>query len=127
MDEVLTLWSDDLFSKWGFNDGDLPDPVWDLIINENLDRRTIHWRDVLCNLVKKYVLPLLDQEVGVYQMSTAHNPIRVEYVKETIVTDSISYNDTELLPPIRLTPEMIEIPMSVVLEEIRSTIQEEVC
>lgn len=124
MEEILTLWSNGLLSKWGFNDGDTPNEVYELLYKEDIDWQDVDWRDeVLPLLVEKYVVPLLDQKVEIYRIYTAHNPIRAASVQEEIVTDSVIYG-SEPLPAVHLTPELVEIPMDVVLDEIRSTMKE---
>lgn len=124
LSEMLVLETAGLLSKWGFNDGDIPEEVYDLIVDENLDWRKVAWRDELLPLlVEKYVLPLLDQKVETYRIGSPHNPIRAASVQEEIITDSVIYNAGST-PPVKLTPELVEIPMSIVLDELHSLIKE---
>ncbi|MES2596048.1 MAG: hypothetical protein V4662_11960 [Verrucomicrobiota bacterium] len=55
-----------LLSKWGFVDGDVLD--W---LPSRFDRR-----QVLCRLVREYLLPVLMERVEVMEIVTNHNPIR---------------------------------------------------
>lgn len=63
------LHSDSLFSKWGFNDGDI---LSDLDVCSALEEN-----EVLCALVKRFLLPACPA-VKTYELSTSHNPIRAE-------------------------------------------------
>lgn len=66
----LHLHSGSLASRFGFNDGDAPDEVWDAF--EYLD-----WHRVLVRLVREFLLPLCP-DAEVYEISGMHNPIRFE-------------------------------------------------
>lgn len=79
---TLTLHAEDLASKWGFNDGDIPDHIWDALeleADERLDEIAAHWHDVLRRLVRKHLVPLLPEGVRVYDIETIHNPIRTDH------------------------------------------------
>ncbi|MFJ3663146.1 hypothetical protein ACIPPM_22075 [Streptomyces sp. NPDC090119] len=110
----LTLCSEDLLSKWGFNDGD--DPEGWLVYCETVG---IDYNEVdfpLAELVRKHLLPALDQIVTVVDIDTIHNPIRAERVNGVDVTCHW-YGHTEGAP--KLTPEQINIPMSEVARLVR--------
>lgn len=112
MDEPrFTLVSDGLLSKWGFNDGDCPDDVCDYITEAGWN--FIEWHPVLTKLVEDYLVPALDQRVELARISTAHNPVRAS---------SVDGHDTEACWTGRnvsgepeLTPETVDVPMSVVV------------
>lgn len=76
----MALSARDLASKWGFNDGDMPDELWDLLdlIDERME---VDWHAVLRRVVRARLLPLLSPEVAltVYDIETCHNPIRTDY------------------------------------------------
>ncbi len=72
----LQLSAAGLASKWGFNDGDTPDELWDLL--DGVAPR-VGWTDVLRGLVRKHLVPLLPPGVEVYDVETIHNPIRTDY------------------------------------------------
>ena len=68
-----------LASKWGFNDGDMPDELWDM-----LDDAGIHggdWHRTLRRVVRDRLVPLLPPEIAatVYDSETTHNPVRTDY------------------------------------------------
>ena len=112
----LTLFSDGLLSKWGFGDGDNPDSWYDYCDDHGIDSAQIAWRPLLCQLVHRYLLPVLDQNVTVIEISTIHNPIRAETVDGIDVT-GCWYEDCGP----SLTPERVEIPFEEVLRVARET------
>lgn len=119
----LVLVSDGLLSKWGFNDGNPFEditawfhdqhstglmrycdcPTFDLGVSDD---------DLLRTLVRRYLLPALDQRVEVYDVETSHNPIRASTVDGVPVPDEVMYGRTD--GP-SLTPECVEIPYDAVL------------
>jgi hypothetical protein len=99
----LLLHSGGLLSKWGFNDGDAPDDFLEWLQASGYGWKT-DWHPVLCKLVRDYLVPALDQSVGIYTCETSHNPIRAETV-----------NGEEADSDSELTPEFVEVPFSVVL------------
>ena len=121
----LTLASDGLLSKWGFNDGDEPDELLALLddvgilggYNYRLPDKV--WHNVLCRLVREQLIPRLDQDVTVYALETNHNPIRARTVDGINVAWPLS-------PQPDLTPESVAIPIDVVLaaidDEMRSAV-----
>ncbi len=104
----LTLYSDGLLSKFGFNDGDDPDEWLDYCEANGIDYNEVGFP--LVKLVRQYVLPALDQQVTVYEIETIHNPIRAK----TVDGMEVRGEDTVHGDPIELTPETVTIPMSEV-------------
>jgi hypothetical protein len=113
-DRHLTLWSGDLLSKWGFNDGDKPDNLIDWLEADGIDYVSLRWRPVLQRLVREHLLPRLDQDVVVYDIETSHNPIRAESV-DGVRIDSCADNDH-----IVLTPDHVDVPYVDVLAAVRA-------
>jgi hypothetical protein len=80
--DSLLLFAVSLCSKWGFADGDLltSDPYYEWLLQDlGVDQRRplfMFQHEVLCDLVEKYLLPLLPVPVTVERVSTSHNPIR---------------------------------------------------
>lgn len=86
--KTIYLNSDSLFSKWGFNDGDVLDE-W---LYENTAYSGSYEREkpgtdasfhgfthaLLIRLVRKYLLPLAPRQVSTYTIGSIHNPIRAE-------------------------------------------------
>lgn len=73
MSPTITLYARDLYSKWGFHDGDiLQDAV------HNLGLQGVRHKDVLCRLVEDKLLPALPYPVKLERIDTCHNPIRVD-------------------------------------------------
>lgn len=96
----ITLSSDSLFSKWGFNDGDvLDDIIYDAENAGRLHRNGYGSHnglahDTLIELVKTELLPELPRRVETYEICSIHNPIRAaehEVHDFTCVTVSVSY------------------------------------
>ena len=107
---TLTLWSDGLLSKWGFNDGDEPDAYLDWC-DEHGHPYPDDWHTVLRTLVRTRLAPALDQRVELVDIETNHNPIRAERVDGQDVTDL--WRKTE--PGLTLSPESVEVPFADVL------------
>lgn len=109
MDEPhLTLFSADLLSKWGFNDGDDPEDWLDYCEANGIDYNAIDFP--LAEVVRRYLLPALDQHVTVVEIETIHNPIRAETVDEVDVTGAWMGRQ----PGPQLTPERVDVPMAEV-------------
>jgi hypothetical protein len=107
---VLRLFSGCLLSKHGFNDGDEPDSWLDYCEQRGLSFDYRGWHSVLRQLVKRHLLPALDQKVVTVNIETFHNPIRASAVDGMNVEDCWSGPQ----PEPELTPEYVEIPMSEV-------------
>lgn len=73
MTETVELCAASLWSKWGFEDGDV-------LFNMLCDQEFIDTDDseVLALCVEKYLVPLLPTDVKTYRIDTHHNPIRAE-------------------------------------------------
>lgn len=105
---TLTLYSDGLLSKFGFNDGDDPEEWLEYCEANGIDYNEVDFP--LVQLVRQYLLPALDQHVTVYEIETAHNPIRA------LTVDGIDLRGEDTIhgDPIDLTPESVTIPMAEV-------------
>jgi hypothetical protein len=108
---VLHLFSSGLLSKWGFGDGDAPDAWLDYCDELGVDYLP-EWHRILTALVRRYLLPVLEQDVTVREIETNHNPIRASTVDGAEV--EYPHDDS-----IRLTPECVTVPMSEVLRLAR--------
>lgn len=115
MSESLTLFSSSLLSKFGFNDGEEPDDVWDLLDRAGQTDLADNWHEVLIQLVEEYLLPALDQRVEVMRIETNHNPIRARTVDGV---DVESMHDSD---EVELTPDAVEVPMERVMELLLAT------
>lgn len=72
---VIHLNASDLFSKFGFNDGEL---IGDWLFDNYEQISDVDDRAVLVYLVRRYLLPkLADHTFTVDELVTNHNPIRV--------------------------------------------------
>lgn len=109
----LTLLSTDLLSKWGFNDGDDPEDWLDYCEANGIDYNAVDFP--LTALVRRYLLPALDQAVTVVDIETSHNPIRVDTIDGQDVTEAWFGRS----PAPTLTPEYVNIPMSEVAKLAR--------
>ena len=90
--------SESLLSKWGFDDGD-PFSDWLLGPTNHAFRSKIF----LAAVVRKFLIPKLDQKVEIVFLDTCHNPIRAAKV-DGVAVDWYSSN-----PGIKLTPEFVEV------------------
>ena len=110
---AVRLFSDGLLSKYGFNDGDAPEEFLDYCDEQGAEYPP-GWHRTLSALVRRYLLPVLDQEVTVVEIGCNHNPIRAETVDGADVTGGW-YGE----PGVTLTPDCVEVPMSDVLRVAR--------
>lgn len=72
--KTVTLKADDLYSKWGFGDGDALSDAFDEMNLGYLDLE----HETLCLLVEDKLLPILPRPVKTYRIGSLHNPIRVD-------------------------------------------------
>lgn len=103
---TLTLYSQNLLSKWGFNDGDTPEHLMDYWDDQGIDYSGIDWRQVLRRLVRDHLLPALTRHhrIEVYEIETIHNPIRAS------VVDGITIDAHEMNRGLTLNPESVDVP-----------------
>jgi hypothetical protein len=106
---TLTLFSSSLLSKWGFNDGDAPDQWYDYCDSLGVDWTKLEFP--LAALVRKHLVPALEQTITVCDIETSHNPIRAETVDGQDVTE-VWFGRA---PEPTLTPEAVDVPMADVL------------
>lgn len=110
----LVLRSDGLLSKWGFNDGDEPDWILDILDEHGLDHPE-DWHEVLWRLVNEHLLPALDQRVELVRIETNHNPVRASTLNGEDVSELWTSGATTCL-----TPKSITVPLGTVLDAIRA-------
>lgn len=108
-DAHLTLFSSDLLSKWGFNDGSPPDAWLDWCDAQGIDYGKLDFP--LAAIVRQHLLPAIEQDVTAVDVNSSHNPIRVDTVAGVDVTEVWFGRAPE--PP--LTPERVDVPMPEVL------------
>lgn len=110
----LTLFSEGLCSKWGFNDGDMPDHIRDWCDENGIECRSVDWHAVLRKLVRDHLLPALAEhhEVEVYDIGTQHNPIRATRIDGQEI-------DVYKGPSPTLTPEWVTVPADAVARLLR--------
>jgi hypothetical protein len=106
----VTFHTNGLYSKWGFNDGDLLDYLFPGLIPEERHK-------LLFEIVQVLILPRLDQEVRVFYMPSSHNPVRAERVNGTEVVWEGGRGTGE-----PLTPEVIELPFDLLIEVKESSL-----
>ncbi|UPT41786.1 MULTISPECIES: hypothetical protein [Streptomyces] len=106
---TLTLFSADLLSKWGFNDGD--DPEWwlDWCESQRIDYNAFDFP--WAAIVRQHLIPAIEQDVTVVDIETIHNPIRVETVNGTDVSEAWYGRVQEPT----LTPDHVDVPVAEVL------------
>lgn len=109
--DVLRLYSSCLLSKWGFQDGDEPEIVYDYCEAHGIDYTRLDWHATLVKLVRTYLLPALDQKVEVYEVETIHNPIRAE-----TVDGSKAWSEADIDALVVLTSEYVDVPMDQVAQ-----------
>lgn len=105
----LVLSSASLLSRFGFNDGDIPESLLDYWHSIEVDYLKIDWHSALRKLVHEHLLPQLEKtHTIVVYIETCHNPIRAESVDGVTVVGSGEY--------IALEPIVVTVPYSAVAE-----------
>lgn len=107
----LRLYSGGLLSKWGFNDGDKPEAVYDYCETHGVSYLGLDWHATLVKVVRLYLLPALDQSVEVYEIETIHNPIRAR-----TVNGEKCWSEADINPSVVLTPEYVEVPIARIID-----------
>lgn len=109
---TLHLASSSLLSKYGFDDGAIPDQVLDYLYDHGIADPG-DWHSILVTLVRTHLLPELAKHhrVEVEEIGTHHNPIRARSVDDKPVDTDLSWMD--------LTPEYVLVPMSEVAELVK--------
>jgi len=112
----LVLASSSLLSKWGFEDGAMPDHVADLIEESGIRHEDVPWQEVLRHLVRTFLLPEIQKHhtIELLDLGTIHNPIRATVVDGQDVKD-----EWYVGPVTQLKPECVEVPLVDVLAAIR--------
>lgn len=125
MAETLTLLSSSLLSKWGFGDGDPFEAFTDWYHERHGEGLMGHCNcksldlgvgddDLLRHLVRRYLVPALDQEVELVDIETSHNPIRASKV-DGVDVEECWYGRQ---PEPTLTPDAVTIPYADVMRAI---------
>jgi hypothetical protein len=114
---MLHLSSSSLLSKYGFDDGAIPEQVLDYL-DDHAIAYPDNWHAILITLVRAHLLPELAKHhtVEVEEIGTHHNPIRAHSVDGAPI-------DTDLLW-MNLTPESVLVPMSTMAHEVRKQHQQ---
>jgi hypothetical protein len=116
---TLHLSTRGLLSKWGFDDGDPFDEVAEWFHDRHGEPVMGHCdcgffdlgvddRELLVAVVRRFVLPVLDQRVEVEVIETCHNPIRATSIDGAPVDDEVHYN--RLPEPAEITPDSVAVP-----------------
>ncbi|WP_405850603.1 hypothetical protein OG211_34780 [Streptomyces niveus] len=106
---AVTLFSADLLSKWGFNDGDTPRAWLDWCEANGIDSSDVEFP--LVALVREHLVPVIEQMIEVVKIGTSHNPIRAQRVDGVDMSD-VWYGRA---PQPDLTPDCVTVPMTEVL------------
>lgn len=109
---TLTLFADDLCSKFGFNDGDWPEHLHEYWGESGVDHSGIEWHEALRKLVRTHLIPAMEaagHAVEVYDIETVHNPIRARMI------DGVEY-DGYRAPQGDLRPESVTVPYAAIAE-----------
>jgi hypothetical protein len=101
------MYADDLLSKWGFEDGDrLSDFMYD---NKSEFEDKVNGHELLEELVKRYLLPLLKDKVEIYFIQTIHNPVRAEMINGRYYRNHYEHDDDGLLGDVSVELTLDEI------------------
>lgn len=120
MSDTLRLSSDCLFSKWGFNDGDMPEEIMDAYCFDASGWEkgphpfdTWDWDATLEALVRTYLLPAIPHEIVIYNMGGPHNPVRAESVDGVEVSYEEVMVNPRAKPPVATV--VVDVPLTDVL------------
>lgn len=110
----LQLDSRCLLSKWGFDDGDMPEHVINWCSRHGVDLSEVDWQKALRALVRAHLLPEIEKyhTVTLLDIQSCHNPIMARWVDGVQV--DVHANDWSLI-----TSVSVEVPMDVVAQAIR--------
>lgn len=111
----LTLHAESLCSKWGFNDGDVPEEFEDHWDEVGVKYLFIEWHAVLVKLVREHLVPAMEaagHKVEVFEISTIHNPIRARRIDGVEVDN---YNPS--------AGEDIDVSVTVPYEQVMAAVQ----
>lgn len=105
--DTLHLAADSLLSKYGFDDGSIPEQVLDYLDALGIPYPE-NWHSILTALVREYLLPELGRHhnVVVEEIVTSHNPIRARVIDGVPVTTAARFT---------LTPPYVLVPMDAVV------------
>lgn len=120
---ALHLDAESLFSKWGFDDGDVPDWLLDYLdehpeIEIDYGDLASAWDTVLAGMVRTYLVPLLPDSLEVEEIGTLHNPVRAARFSG----EEISWSEGEADMP--FDDVTIALPVGTVLAAIHQTLAE---
>lgn len=113
---TLRLSGGELLSKWGFNDGDMPEGFLDWCDQHGHDDALyVDWHAVLRLLVAERLLPALQAQVELADIGhTSHNPVRASTWNGQDVESAWTGD-----PPILPNPVTVEVPYAEVLDYCR--------
>lgn len=80
-EDVVTFQTNDLYSKFGFNDGDILNSLLDYYNSEFFVRngKVYDGGQALIKVVKFFIVPFINKKIKVYEVVSYHNPVRAEY------------------------------------------------
>jgi hypothetical protein len=113
----LWLGADCLTSKWGFNDGDLPEPFMDYWDEVGVDYVPMDWKATLRKLVRDHLVPALEaagHELTVSDRSSHHNPIRADVIDGVDIQATTNNIDS----PVPLRVEGVTVPYDEVMRAV---------
>lgn len=108
IEPCITLRSEDLLSRWGFNDGEPPEEWLAYCEGRGIDPKTLDYP--LVQLVRTYLLPAIEQDIVALELSTNHNPIQAELVDGA---DMVEVRHGRAPAP-TLTPESVKVSLAEV-------------
>lgn len=110
---TVRLHSASLLSKYGFNDGDDPEEWLDWCEGNGIDLSRARINSFpLAAAVKKFLVPLIEQDITVTELVTAHNPVRIQTLDGHDMTGV--WHGTLSEP--ELTPAYVDVPMTEILK-----------
>lgn len=113
----FVMYADDLLSKWGFGDGDR---LSDFLYEGGAEYRyKVNSHKLLEELVKRYLLPKLNDKVEIFYVDTIHNPVRAEMINGVYYQNHYEHDDDGLLGDVSVELSIDEI--TKVAKEMETT------
>jgi hypothetical protein len=109
----------DFLRRWGFGDGDMLDALlWDNVPGaSDADVDIDFEHEVLCEVLKKHVVPKVENKLTLYRIGTLHNPLRASAVDGREL-NKLNGGELEEIRA-RIRPTVVEVPDQVIIEIAR--------
>lgn len=118
----LFLSTEDLFSRHGFGDGDVPDGLCDALDAAGIpyEHDQLDWHGQLCSIVRNTLVPMSRHVIELQVVETSHNPIRATTVDGHAVDRSAGEHQFPWMQHVGVL-----IPWTVLVPDVRRHLEQE--